>query len=534
MALLPASVSRSHLSSAATRSRLTLQKTNPQAASLLHSSYQYSSSSASAALIRPAGPSARSPAGAPSHLAPLAFARRISSSSSNNNNETIAAAEQGSSSTSSPTPSSPLLQTFHTRQGRVRIDLSKPSLIGVYQSRGERPYQEDACQVQSLPLDAGEVQRSLSELDKGIRYNAKAAGAGDAPPVEAMNGSAHRQDATTTAVTEQGVYLGVFDGHNGSSVSTFLKDNLHSRILAAERSKLNDTVEEYRGLGGYLRRYRGGILSDLVDEPAGRRRLRGRSSQGKAAEEAAKSSEEGNAAKTAKVPWNLHQRIHAAHLSSDLEIIGTEKEAGSVSTTCFLHSLDEPRMPFYSSSLLHLVVAHLGDTRALICSVPDGTASPLTETHHPEARSETERLMKTRTGAVTDSFGESRWAGTLANTRGFGDYHYKALGVFAEPAVRSHVLRGEDTAFVVLMSDGVTDMLSDQEIVDLIRFEKSPGVAAKSVVNFAESIGAQDNLTCIVVPLAGWGRTTAEDSTKSRRQFRLENYGDRSHRQNRM
>lgn len=85
---------------------------------------------------------------------------------------------------------------------------------------------------------------------------------------------------------------------------------------------------------------------------------------------------------------------------------------------------------------------------------------------------------------------QSRWAGTLANTRGFGDYHFKALGVFAEPAIRSHILKGEETAFIVLMSDGVTDMLSDQEIVDLVRMEKSPGVAAKKVVNFAESIGA--------------------------------------------
>jgi len=205
-----------------------------------------------------------------------------------------------------------------------------------------------------------------------------------------------------------------------------------------------------------------------------------------------------------------------------------------VSTVCFLHSLDEPQNPFYSSSLVHLLVAHLGDTRALLCTVPDGIAVPLTETHHPDARSEIDRLMKTRTGAVTDSFGESRWAGTLANTRGFGAYHYKALGAFAEPAIRSHLLEGQKNTFVVVMSDGVTDMLSDQEICDLIRMEKDPRVAAKKVINFAESIGAQDNLTCVVVPLAGWGQATGEDTTKARREFRVENYSDRSHRQNRM
>lgn len=84
---------------------------------------------------------------------------------------------------------------------------------------------------------------------------------------------------------------------------------------------------------------------------------------------------------------------------------------------------------------------------------------------------------------------QTRWGGGLANTRGFGDAHYKALGVFAEPAISSHIYNGAECAFLLLMSDGVTDMLSDQEIADLARREKNPGNAAKAVVQFAESIG---------------------------------------------
>jgi protein phosphatase PTC6 len=119
--------------------------------------------------------------------------------------------------------------------------------------------------------------------------------------------------------------------------------------------------------------------------------------------------------------------------------------AGAVATVALVHSLDEPRNPFFSSEALHLLVAHLGDTRALLCTAPGGEALVLTERvsphlpdlrrdysmrgltlvrgpvlrcytgpafalwqHHPEARSETDRLMRTRTGAVTDSFGEVR------------------------------------------------------------------------------------------------------------------------------
>jgi protein phosphatase PTC6 len=89
------------------------------------------------------------------------------------------------------------------------------------------------------------------------------------------------------------------------------------------------------------------------------------------------------------------------------------------------------------------------------------------------------------------SLAQSRWAGTLANTRGFGDAHYKQLGVFAEPAVSSRILNpASEYAFLILLSDGITDMLSDQEICDLVRGYKDPTRAARNVVSFAESIGA--------------------------------------------
>ena len=88
------------------------------------------------------------------------------------------------------------------------------------------------------------------------------------------------------------------------------------------------------------------------------------------------------------------------------------------------------------------------------------------------------------------SFRQSRWAGTLANTRGFGDAHYKQLGVFAEPAITSRLLSPASSyAFLILLSDGVTDMISDQEICDLCRGHRDPSRAAKAVVSFAESIG---------------------------------------------
>lgn len=106
---------------------------------------------------------------------------------------------------------------------------------------------------------------------------------------------------------------------------------------------------------------------------------------------------------------------------------------------------------------------------------------------------------------------QTRWAGTLANTRAFGDIAYKPLGIFAEPSIVSRVIDNydistpaasdgtedrngngdkEQVAFVVLFSDGISEMMSDQEVVDIVRLEKTPDKAATRVVEVADAIGA--------------------------------------------
>ena len=111
--------------------------------------------------------------------------------------------------------------------------------------------------------------------------------------------------------------------------------------------------------------------------------------------------------------------------------------------------------------------------------------------------------------------------GTLANTRAFGDADAKRFGVTPEPDVSTHLLRGTDVAFVVGFSDGISDVASDQEIVDLCCGAAHPQEAAKRVLRYAENLGAVDNATVVCVPLAGWGKANNEDSTHGRRKERL-------------
>ncbi len=81
---------------------------------------------------------------------------------------------------------------------------------------------------------------------------------------------------------------------------------------------------------------------------------------------------------------------------------------------------------------------------------------------------------------------------------------------------------------MVFVTDGVSTMMSNQEIVDLIRESPDPTVAAQTIVDFADDLGAEDNCTCLVVPLAGWGRVGGQDDTKDRRDYRRRKAGEQN------
>lgn len=117
-----------------------------------------------------------------------------------------------------------------------------------------------------------------------------------------------------------------------------------------------------------------------------------------------------------------------------------------------------------------------------------------------------------------------------------GDLRYKKFGVTAEPEVRTKVLEGSgvyrrsrfqsepflgaDWAFLVLVSDGISAILSDDEIVDLVRDVNDPKTAAEKILAFSEELGGNDNATAIVIPLAGWNKIDGPDKTRELRDYR--------------
>ncbi|KAF8419294.1 phosphatase 2C-like domain-containing protein [Tirmania nivea] len=213
-----------------------------------------------------------------------------------------------------------------------------------------------------------------------------------------------------------------------------------------------------------------------------------------------------------------------------------KSKSGSTASTALIFTPPSSNVPYWSPKATStLLTAHIGDTRILLSSTLTGNAVPLTSSHHPSHPLESRRLRRYAAAFISDSFGEERF-GVLANTRSFGDASQKRSGITAEPEVTRRELKGTEWAFMVLCSDGVSGVLSDQEIVDIIKEKETPEEGAKAVVEFAEEVvgrgnGGGDNSTCLVVRLGGWERREeggqGSKGTRDLRRWRMGQEGAR-------
>ncbi|KAL2155548.1 hypothetical protein VTH82DRAFT_290 [Thermothelomyces myriococcoides] len=208
------------------------------------------------------------------------------------------------------------------------------------------------------------------------------------------------------------------------------------------------------------------------------------------------------------VPLNKDEVLGSPHLPpSGHGIGGPVRFKGGSTASVALISTPTPSPFWHPSAHSTLVVAHVGDTRVLLCETATGLPRPLTSDHYPSSPVESRRLRRyLATSLVTDSFGEERIQG-LANSRSFGDMQSKRVGVSAEPDVVRVHLAPAQYAFLVLVSDGVSGTLGDQEIVDVVKEAATPEEGARKVVEYATEVSDDgDNATCLVVRLGGWER----------------------------
>ncbi|MBA0807057.1 hypothetical protein Gohar_022885 [Gossypium harknessii] len=95
------------------------------------------------------------------------------------------------------------------------------------------------------------------------------------------------------------------------------------------------------------------------------------------------------------------------------------------------------------------------------------------------------------------------WAGTwrvggvLAVSRAFGDRHLKQY-VVADPEIQEEKI-DNSLEFLILASDGLWDVVSNEEAVAMIKPIQDPEQAAKQLMQEAYQRGSADNITCVVV-----------------------------------
>ncbi|KAF0926718.1 hypothetical protein E2562_027152 [Oryza meyeriana var. granulata] len=141
----------------------------------------------------------------------------------------------------------------------------------------------------------------------------------------------------------------------------------------------------------------------------------------------------------------------------------------------------------------HLYVANVGDSRAVISK--GGKAIALSEDHKPNRSDERKRIESA--GGVVMWAGTWRVGGVLAMSRAFGNRLLKQF-VVADPEIQEQEINDE-VEFLILASDGLWDVVPNEDAVSLVKIEEEPEAAARKLTETAFSRGSGDNITCIVV-----------------------------------
>ncbi|XP_020599427.1 probable protein phosphatase 2C 12 [Phalaenopsis equestris] len=254
---------------------------------------------------------------------------------------------------------------------------------------------------------------------------------------------------------EDGVFCGVFDGHgkNGHIVSRVVRDYLPSLLLSHRNVIANFALAGHRDVEKCSKEgenYRIGSL-ELVEE------------------------------------WKEASINAFKAMDGELKLL-THMDcsySGTTAVTIIKQGED-------------VIVANLGDSRAVLGTLTkEGRlkAVQLTIDLKPSVPQEAERIRSSngRVFAMEDEPNIQRiWmpdgnSSGLSMARAFGDFQLKNYGLIAVPEISHHRLNPPADLFIVLATDGVWDVLTNEEVVTMVASaeEMSSGEAAKMVVEAA-------------------------------------------------
>lgn len=267
------------------------------------------------------------------------------------------------------------------------------------------------------------------------------------------------------------VFCGVFDGHgpHGHMVAKRVRDSLPSKLSAhwEVNLKSEDVLKEISLNAG----------ASLYPEDA---------SLISAADESRVSIDVEETGKHPEIFQTLKESFLKAYKVMDREL------KSYTNIDCFCSGTTAVTLIKQGQDL---VIGNVGDSRAILGTRDkDGslTAVQLTVDLKPNLPAEAERIRKCR-GRVFSLRDEPEVARVwlpnsdspgLAMARAFGDFCLKDFGLISVPEISYRRLTGKDE-FIVLATDGIWDVLTNDEVVKIVASASSQSSAARSLVESA-------------------------------------------------
>lgn len=200
-------------------------------------------------------------------------------------------------------------------------------------------------------------------------------------------------------------------------------------------------------------------------------------------------------------------------LKRDDQRTGSEPRSSHVRSDSAISNTSEAASLRHGDRQRVLYTANAGDARVVLSR--GGKALRLSYDHKGSDHNEGQRVQKAG-GTILNN----RVNGVLAVTRALGDAYMKDL-VTGHPYTTETVLIPTEDEFIILACDGLWDVCTDQQAVDLIRNVTDEREASRILVDHALREYSTDNLTVMVVRLespAAQGAGVANTAAQRRRR----------------
>ncbi|MCX5805907.1 MAG: PP2C family protein-serine/threonine phosphatase [Proteobacteria bacterium] len=180
--------------------------------------------------------------------------------------------------------------------------------------------------------------------------------------------------------------------------------------------------------------------------------------------------------------------LRQAYIEVDDHIVDIDVESGTTAATFYI--IDKK-----------YIVSNVGDTRIIAGS--KAGVDLLTIDHKPSLPEE--RLRIEELGGFIFGYGTPRVQGILAVSRALGDARLKPF-VSTEPRIVEGYL-GRENDFVILACDGVWDVLTPKDVIEIARSSKNTQEGAILIKEKALDLGSTDNISVIVLDLRAYLKT---------------------------